>query len=235
MKRIGVLGQLLLLGMFAHGAQAAEQVTTGWYLGASAGGATHDVSKGGAQDTIVLIFGVGNSGGVLNLPRTTLDTDSDSTGWRGLAGYRFHRNFAVELEYLDFGSSRIDETYVLEDSGFFPPGPFTFERHFTTDVSGPAVSALGKLPVGAGFELFVRAGVLFADSKIRGSGNTFVSSGSSATYADRVLFGGAGVDWNFAGRWSARLEYERSKDIERNDLLAESHVELLSLGVLFRL
>jgi hypothetical protein len=32
-----------------------------------------------------------------------------------------------------------------------------------------------------------------------------------------------------------RLEYQRSKDIEPNLEIAESHVELLSLGVLFKL
>ena len=235
MIRMVVLGQLLLLGMVANGAQAAEQVTTGWYLGASAGTASHDVSKGGAQDTIVIIFGAGGSGGVRAVPRTTLETDSDSTGWRGLAGYRFHRNFAAELEYLDFGSSRIHETFLVEEPGFPIPASITFENHFTTRVSGPAVSALGKLPVGGGFELFARAGVLFADSKVHSRGTAFVVSGSSTTYADRVLVGGVGVDWNFAGRWSARLEYERSKDIERNNSIAESQVELLSLGVLIRL
>jgi hypothetical protein len=234
MRRIGMLGQLLLLGMFAQGAQAADQVTTGWYLGASGGPATHDVSKGGAQDTIVIIFGFGNSGGLRIVPRTTLDTDSDSSGWRGLAGYRFHRNFAAELEYLDFGSSRIHESYFIDDSGSPIPGSFTANRDFTTDVSGPGVSGLGKLPVGAQLELFLRAGVLFADSKVRAEGFT-VAQGRSVNYSDRVLFGGVGVDWNFAGRWSARLEYERSKDIERNPDIAESHVELLSLGVLFRL
>jgi hypothetical protein len=60
-------------------------------------------------------------------------------------------------------------------------------------------------------------------------------SPDSVTYADRVLFGGVGVDWNFASRWSARLEYERSKDIEPNAEIADSHVELLSLGVLLKL
>lgn len=235
MLRIARLGQLLLLGLFAHGAHAADQVTPGWYFGASGGGATHDVSKGGAQDTIVIIFGVGGGGGgIVAVPRTTLDTDSDSTGWRGLAGYRFHRNFAAELEYLDFGTSHIHETYFIDDTGSPIPGSFTAQKDFTTDVSGPAVSGLGKLPVGAHLELFLRAGVLFAESKVRAEGFT-VAQGSSASYADRVLFGGVGVDWNLAGRWSARLEYERSKAIERNAEIAESHVELLSLGVLFRL
>jgi len=116
MRRIGRLGQLVLLGLFAHSAHAAEQVTPGWYFGASGGAATHDVSKGGAQDTIVIILGFGGGGGgIIAVPRTTLDTDSDGTGWRGLAGYRFHRNFAAELEYLDFGTSHIHETYVIDD------------------------------------------------------------------------------------------------------------------------
>jgi len=97
------------------------------------------------------------------------------------------------------------------------------------------LSALGKLPVGDRFELFLRAGVLFADSKVRNGQLRIPPVPDSVTYADRVLIGGVGVDWNFAGRWSARLEYQRSKDIEPNLEIAESHVELVSLGVLFKL
>jgi len=74
--------------------------------------------------------------------------------------------------------------------------------------------------------------MLFADSKVRMAQRL---TPSSVTYSDRVLYGGLGVDWNFAGHWSARLEYQRSKDIEPNLDIAESHVELLSLGVLFKL
>jgi hypothetical protein len=113
----------------------------------------------------------------------------------------------------------------------------TIEHKFATDVSGPAVSALGILPLGARFELFLRAGLLFADSKVRSEDGvlSIPPQPDSVTYADRVLIGGAGVDWNFAGRWSARLEYQRSKNIEPNPDIAESHVELLSLGVLFKL
>jgi hypothetical protein len=50
-----------------------------------------------------------------------------------------------------------------------------------------------------------------------------------------VTFAGVGVDWNFARRWSARLEYQRSKDIEANLDIAAAHVELLSLDILYRL
>jgi OmpA-OmpF porin, OOP family len=231
MIRTGKVGQLLLLGLLACGAEAAEPVATGFYLGASAGAAKHDVGNGGARGTILVGIG-GFSGGIVQVARTGLETDEESTGWRGLAGYRFNRYLAAELEYLDFGSSEIHETYVIDDFLPFPAAPLTIEQDFLTDVSGPAVSALGKLPIGERFELFLRAGVLFADSKVR-MAQRF--GPSSITYSDRVLIGGAGVDWNFAGRWSARLEYQRSKDIEPNLDIGESHVELLSLGVLFKL
>lgn len=220
MIRMVVLGQLLLLGTAANGAQAAEQVMTGWYLGASAGAARHDVGNGSAPGTIVIAF----PDIIVNVPRTFLETDSDSSGWRGLAGYRFNRYIAAELEYLDFGTSQIDETYRADLPTL--PSPILIERHFTTDVSGPAVSGLGKLPIGGRCELFLRVGVLFVESRV------YAERRPSITHSDRVLIGGAGVDWNFTGRWSARLEYQRSQDIERNFDIGESHVELLSLGVL---
>jgi opacity protein-like surface antigen len=229
-----MLGQLLLLGLLVRGAQAAEPaVATGFYLGAGGGAAKHDVSNGGALGQIIVAFsGFGGVEAVQAVPRASLETDSDSTGWRGLAGYRFNRYLAAELEYLDFGSAEIHETYNIV-FGFGPvPTVIAIEQDFTTDVSGPAVSALGKLPVGERFELFLRGGVLFVDSKVR-LAQRFQPS--SNTYSDRVLLGGIGVDWNFAGRWSARLEYQRSQDIERNAEIGESHVELLSLGVLFKL
>ena len=233
MSKVAMAGQGLLLALLASGAYAADTTpATGFYLGASAGTATHDVSKGGAQDTILV--GIGGFGGIFTVPRTSLTTDDESTGWRGLAGYRFTRYLAAEFEYLDFGTSEIHETYVVDTVVLGLP-PLTIERDFKTDVSGPAVSALGKLPVGEQFELFVRAGVLFADSKVRSGELRLPATPDSVTYSDRVLIGGLGVDWQFAGRWSARLEYQRSKDIEPNPEIAESHVELISLGVLFKL
>ncbi len=236
MIKIARLGQGLLLALLAVGAHAAEPTfTPGFYLGASVGGATHDVGNGGAQDSILVGFGGIGGGGIVTVFRSDLETDNDSTGWRGLAGYRFNRYLAAELEYLDFGTSHIHESYLI-DVGFPFPDGFTINKDFDTDVSGPAVSAIGKLPLGERFELFLRAGVLFADSKVRsGQALQIPPVPDTVTYADRVLIGGVGVDWNFAGRWSARLEYQRSKNIEPNLDIAESHVELISLGVLIRL
>jgi hypothetical protein len=57
----------------------------------------------------------------------------------------------------------------------------------------------------------------------------------TVTYADEVTFAGLGVDWNFKPKWSVRLEYQRSKDIEANLDISAAHLELLSLDVLYRL
>ena len=224
-----MVGQLLLLVLVARAAEAADPTPTGFYFGAGAGAATHDVGNGGAQGTILV--GIGGFG-VFTVPRTTLATDDESTGWRGLVGYRFNRYVAAELEYLDFGTSEIHETYVVDDAGLLFPAALTIEQDFVTDVSGPAISAVGKLPLGERFELFARAGMLFADSKVRMVQRL---RPTSVTYSDRVLIGGVGLDWRFADRWSARVEYQRSKDLDANIDIGASHVELLSLGVLFKL
>jgi OmpA-OmpF porin, OOP family len=218
---MGILraSSLALLLFAAHAASAAEP---GFYIGAGVGAAKHDVDSGGANGSILVFFGPF----LRVVPRASLETDSDSTGWNAVLGYRVNRYFAAELEYLDCGTSKVRETYLIE----FPFGGSTLiEQQFSTDVSGPAVSALGVLPLGPQFELFVRAGLLFTDLNVK-----MEQRSESPTYADRVAFGGVGVDWNFHDQWGARLEYRRSKDIEQNIDLAETHVELLSLAVLYR-
>jgi opacity protein-like surface antigen len=211
---------LMLLVAGAHAASAAEP---GFYVGAGIGASRHDVDQGGARGEIFII----DFFGVRSVPRTSLDTDSDGTGWNGTLGYRVNQHLAAEVEYLDFGTSKIHETYLIES----PFGStFTIDQRFSTDVSGLALSGRAILPVGEQFELYARAGVLFADSKVRMEQRT-----ETPTYADRVLFAGLGADWNFSPRWSTRLEYRRSKDIEHNLDIAKSHVELLSLSVLYSL
>ncbi len=202
MSKAARFSQGLLLALLAVGAHAAEPTfTPGFYLGTSVGGATHDVDNGGAQDSILIGFGGIGEGGIVTVFRSGLETDDDSTGWRGLAGYRFNRYFAVELEYLDFGTSHIHESYLI-DVGFPFPDGFTIDKDFDTDVSGPALSALGKLPLGEKFELFLRAGVLFADSKVR-SGPPMLQIPPGPGYGHLL---GPGAD----RRHRRRLEFRRA-------------------------
>jgi opacity protein-like surface antigen len=53
-------------------------------------------------------------------------------------------------------------------------------------------------------------------------------------FSDEVVMAGAGVQWSFAPRWAARLEYQRTDDL-KYDNTGESSIEQASLSVLFKL
>ena len=146
MVRVGTLGQLLLLGMVAHGSQAAQTVDCDGlvcYFGGSGGAAERDdVSNGGAQGTILV--GRGGGIGVFTVPRTSLATDEDSTGWRGLAGYRFNRYLAAELEYLDFGTSEDPRDLRARRFPAVPLAALTIEQDFKTGRERPGGVGAGK-------------------------------------------------------------------------------------------
>jgi len=220
---VPVCRRLILAATLSALMNDAAAVEPGAYVGAGVGPSEHDLSAGSATGTLVIL----DRFGVRAIPRDSLHVDGDDTGWRGVIGYRLGRYLAAELEYLDFGGGRLRETFVWTD---FLLGEQTAEHTYTTDVSGPAVSALGMLPIGDKFDLYLRAGVLFGDTKV-----TTHEFQKTDTYGDEVLLGGAGADWRLSDRWSARLEYQRSAELDANFDIAESRVELFSLSILYRL
>lgn len=120
----------------------AHAVEPGAYVGAGVGPSEHDLSAGSATGTLAILDPLG---GIRAIPRDSLHVDGDDTAWRGVLGYRLGWYLAAELEYLDFGGGRLRETFVWSDFFF---GDQTAAHTYTTDVSGPAVSALGVLPIG---------------------------------------------------------------------------------------
>jgi hypothetical protein len=158
--------------------------------------------------------------------------EDDATAWSALAGYRIFDYAAVEVAYVDLGSL----------SEFQPARSFTpiiglpitlpeVERELET--TAPTISALGILPVTDSWDVFLRLGWYFADQKV-----TFRSpayTGSRKTYGtDGVLFG-AGTQYNFGEHWTVRLDFQRLDDVGENNGFGSSDIDVLSLGVLFRL
>jgi OmpA-like transmembrane domain len=82
-------------------------------------------------------------------------------------------------------------------------------------------------------------GVLFADQKVtrsRSSSNPLVFSGStSSTYGSDTALWGAGVQYNWHKRWSARLDFQRYSDVGSDSAVGEQDIDLLSLNVIYRL
>ena len=146
-------------------------------------------------------------------------------------GYRLNAHVAAEVAYMDFGTSDFSEHYLLGPASFpFPASEFT--RTYSSKVTGPALSVLGSLPVGKGFDVFLRAGVLFADRKLEIPQSIGLDD---TTFGSTVWLGGAGVDWSFASRWAIRAEYQRTGKLDSTFLAGDTDVERMSLSVLFRL
>jgi hypothetical protein len=162
--------------------------------------------------------------------------DETDVGWSVMLGYRVNKYLAAELSYMDAGEASLTERYST-------PPPYSFPdvlNTYTVSSSGPAVSVLGSLPLSERWEVFLRGGVLFAKQEVEArviiqSPTAINARPIERDYSDEIFTVGAGVQWTFLPRWTARLEYQRSDDLQSNDIMGESRLEQVSLGVLFGL
>jgi hypothetical protein len=167
---------------------------------------------------------------IFHIDPDRVDVDESDVAWSVAVGYRINPYLAAEVEYIDFGTTDISEHYALGPLGS-PPLPSEFTRNYSSKVTGPALSILGSLPVGKAFEVFLRAGVLFADREFEFP----LSTGLDDKFASNVWLAGAGVGWSFASRWTIRAEYQRTDKLDETFLAGETELERMSLNVLFRL
>jgi opacity protein-like surface antigen len=87
------------------------------------------------------------------------------------------------------------------------------------------------MPLGRQFEVFLRAGVLFADRKLQMAQFDQVDE----TFGSTVWLGGVGVNWALASRWAVRAEYQQTGKFDETLLAGESELRRMALSVLFEL
>ena len=210
-------------------AAPAVAAEPGFYFTAALGQAEEDPKSIGTN------IGIGfPPAAIVHVDPDRVDVDDSGLAWSVAAGYRLNTYIAVEVEYMDFGTSDISEHYVFGPS-VVPPFPSEFTNTYSSRVTGPAMSLLGSLPIGEDFDVFLRAGVLFADREL-GFPPLAGSIELDDKFASTVWLGGAGVDWSFTSRWAIRAEYQRTGKLEKTSFLAgETELERMSLSLLFRL
>lgn len=154
------------LGLAAFGAQAADGDKTGFYAGAGVGQSFVDEGAYDDEDTAFSVFG----------------------------GYQFHRNFAVEAGYTDFG--KLESAVV---------GP-------ELEANSVSLTALGILPFTEKFSGYAKAGFQRwdIDAAIPGLTGSLDDSGTDPVY-------GAGLQYRFNDTVALRAEYTRS-ELEDIDL-----------------
>lgn len=128
------------------------------------------------------------------------------------AGYRYNRHLSVELGYADLGE--------------FTGSVFgvTTQR---SEVSAFNLSLVGTLPLPHHLALLGKIGVASWDVGATTLGIGAEESGSS-------LSSGAGFQYDFTRRFSARLEWEQFSDVGEQDVTGESDIGVFTASVSYR-
>lgn len=175
-------------------AQAQAQAQERFYLGASAG--SSDIDDAMAAGLI-----------------TSGPVDGKDSGTKIFGGYRFGRNLALELAYVDLGK--------LTYSGDFSGTPVTGG---TVKVSGFNTSLVAMHQTTPQLGLFAKAGLFAWDAKASDlTGGVPFSAKDDGV--DLSL--GIGADYFFTKNVGARIEWEHFK-------LDPGNASLLSAGVLVK-
>lgn len=144
--------------------------------------------------------------------------DDSSTGVKVFGGYKLNRWGGVELGYTNFGEGRADGTL----NGTPVIGRW---KGYAIDFS-----AVGTLPLGDYFELFVKGGLVFWDVK---STTMAVSTGEINDRGFSGVVGGGGTWW-FMQQAGLRLQYERFQKVGDSSVQVQTNIDFTSLNLVGR-
>jgi opacity protein-like surface antigen len=210
-----------LVGSLAGIAGAAEP---GFYVTATVGTGDEDPKSAGTN--------FGNLQGIFHVDPDHVNVDDGNFAWGIGLGYRINDYLAGEVEYVDFGTTDIQEHYTIPNPGPFP-FPSELDLNYSSKVTGPVLSVLGTLPLGQNFELFLRGGALFS-SRERRTGGQIVFAPQEQKFASTVWLAGAGASWSFAKHWGIRAEYQQTGSLGKTIATGDTKLKRLSLSALYR-
>ena len=238
MNRHVTAGVLLAgLGLVWGGGARADE-TAGWYFGLSGGLTGADISKNDFDSDFADIFSAAALQVTGSLPDAIFvdsELDDSDKGWGLHIGYRFTRYVAAEVGYLDLG----EFLYANQVQMDVLSAPLIFNSDVRFQVSGPFASVLGMFPINERFDVHVRGGILFSDTRMRvrfvavepDLPETFFSG--EVRDSEKDFFAGIGATWNINPSYSLRVEYQRFLDVG-GDNVGETDVDLISASLLFR-
>lgn len=126
--------------------------------------------------------------------------DESDFSFKVFGGYRFFPWLAVEAAYLDGGSPEIRATSS------------EFSARLGIDVQGLVAAAVFSLPLGERFELFIKPGIAYWDSKTSfqyiDNIDPDFSFGYSQGDSGSAFFIGGGAGFNFSEHLGLLVEYE---------------------------
>jgi opacity protein-like surface antigen len=218
---IAVAGTLALA--MTSGAVVAQD--RGFYWGFDLGQGSVNTNTRGLDQS--LIDGFAQAG--LTVVDGSSSVSEDGFSWGLTLGYQVIGYLAVEASYIDLGGFEYRARGTATDGIGLVDGRVAIDGRGR----GPALSALGMLPLG-NWVPYLRAGVVFADADydvdvtIGGNSASDEISGSSENF-----LWGVGVGYR-ADQWTTRLEYQQAQDVGENNILGKADVSRIVLGAIYR-
>jgi hypothetical protein len=158
---------------------------------------------------------------------------------------------AAEVGYVDLGellytmNGEISGNYAYiceceEPVVVNRPLDGNFERSVQVTSAGITAAALGMFPIGPRFDLHVRGGIYYADTRVTNrlryidSSDTFNLLHSRVDASETELFAGLGAAWNINESFALRVEYQKFFDVGDDQKNGESDIDVLNLALLFK-
>jgi len=139
--------------------------------------------------------------------------DDTNAGGKILGGYQFSKNFDLELAYADLGQAKATS----------PAGSATLRAR------GFEATGVGMLPLGdSGFSALARGGLFSWKADLNAPTGSTDATGTNLTY-------GLGVKFDFNRDFSARLEWQRYKDVGDQNKTGQGDIDFIGASVVYRL
>jgi opacity protein-like surface antigen len=232
MKRVPVILLVVASLMFAAYAEAAPKRRTrnanrvGPYAGAMIGLNNYTGDQSGVESDLESTFEGTTTQGL------AISTDSKDIGYAATFGYRFNRYLATEFALVQYGDLHSQARADVDLGSGFVPAAIDVNFH----VAGPQLSMIGILPLNDKFEVYARAGMLFAASereftiKVDGQVNSF---GRSKGDSSEVVLGLGGT-YHVNQMYSVRFQYERAPGVGDRQKTGVEDVNTAAIGLLVR-
>jgi OOP family OmpA-OmpF porin len=204
-------------------APSAQAGQVGFYIGGQFGQTGKDAS---IRDFDVFaqqrydLFG-------LTVQSATSSLDDSDSGYGFIAGYRFTPHLAVEGGYLNLGSLKYRSRASGDIGGVLSDAAYNLD----SETAGITVSALGVWPLSYRWEVYGRAGVLFASNTVSEFYSDVVGAARGEFSENSVdALAGIGASLSFFEIYDFRVEYQRIFDAGDKST-SEGDADMISVGI----
>ncbi len=181
-----------------------------WYIGGNYGRTEESIDDGEIANSII-------GGGLTDIE----DEDSDR-GYKFFVGYQFNQHVALEAGYADLGDFGVKVARA----------PDTGTLTGDTSYKGYNLDIVSSWPLTQRLSAFGRVGAFYYETEENFVGTESLAASLSRDDKDTGYKFGAGLEYSFTERLSARIEAERYR-IE--DMLGDhGSVNLYSVGLVYR-